>query len=254
MLPLAFRLSDGDFWLVAQAVLRPFGRLAALSVAILTVTGLYSMGRQVASLDALMGSLYGQTLLTKVGLMGLVGLIGLLNSALLHPRGGAPGLRYGGAAQVGQCGCAHSCRGCCWPKRWWAWCCWPPSACSHRCRRRGPAFAPTQPVQNELNEVVDDLVVTLDAKPNHPGQNVLTIHVLNTRRPAPAPIAHVTALLAAPVKAAAPSTVEATAIGPDLYQIGGNQFNQAGPWHIDVVVQRPGFPDSTAHFDWRVFR
>jgi len=70
---------------LAWAVLRRFGGLAALSVGVLFATGLYNSGQQVASLDALLVTLYGQSLLVKVSLTLGVGLIGLLTSALLHP-------------------------------------------------------------------------------------------------------------------------------------------------------------------------
>lgn len=67
-------------------ILRRFGLVAASSLGVLLMTGLYNSGQQVASLDALLFTLYGQSLLLKIGLVVGVGLIGLINSARLHPR------------------------------------------------------------------------------------------------------------------------------------------------------------------------
>ena len=75
---------------LAYAGWRRFGWLAAPSVGLLVVTGLYNMSRQVASLDAVISTLYGQVLLVKIGLVLAVGACGLLNAMLLHPRVAAP--------------------------------------------------------------------------------------------------------------------------------------------------------------------
>ncbi len=77
-------LRGGEQLALARASLRRFGILAALSVGVLGVTGLYYAGRQVASLDALLTTLYGQALLAKVGLLRRRGAFGLLNAMLLR--------------------------------------------------------------------------------------------------------------------------------------------------------------------------
>ena len=71
---------------LAWAILRRFGALAAGSLAALLITGLFMSGQQVASLDALLTTLYGRALLLKIGLAAAVALIGLRNAAALHPR------------------------------------------------------------------------------------------------------------------------------------------------------------------------
>ena len=65
-----------------------FGRLAAAGVAVVVVTGLYGAGRQVASLDALLSTTYGGSLVAKiasVGATGALGLLGLLAVRRLRP-------------------------------------------------------------------------------------------------------------------------------------------------------------------------
>ena len=65
-----------------------FGRLATAGVAVVVVTGLYGAGRQVASLDALLSTTYGGSLVAKlasVGATGTLGLLGLLAVRRLRP-------------------------------------------------------------------------------------------------------------------------------------------------------------------------
>src|SRR6185369_17246658 len=71
---------------LAWVILRRFGALAAASLAALLITGLFMSGQQVASLDALLTTLYGRALLLKLGLVAAIVLIGLRNAASLHPR------------------------------------------------------------------------------------------------------------------------------------------------------------------------
>ena len=73
--------------LLSPAVLVPhFTRLALACVGILALTGLYGALEQVASLEGLTASLYGQALLVKTGLFGLLIGLGALNFLVLTPR------------------------------------------------------------------------------------------------------------------------------------------------------------------------
>src|SRR3990172_6652491 len=83
IVPLLRRGSFGTA--LARTILRRFSRLAAASLAILLITGLYNSGQQVASLDALLTTPYGQSLLLKVTLALAVAFLGLLNASILHP-------------------------------------------------------------------------------------------------------------------------------------------------------------------------
>ena len=65
-----------------------FGRLAAAGVAVVVITGLYGAGRQVESLDALLSTTYGGSLVAKlasVGVTGVLGLLGLLAVRRMRP-------------------------------------------------------------------------------------------------------------------------------------------------------------------------
>jgi copper transport protein len=253
LLPL-IRTHRGDIGDLVRAGWRPFSKVAALSVGLLLATGLYNTGRQVASLDALLTTLYGQALLGKIGLMLGVGLFGLLNASLLHPRLSAPL-----AKRLGR----------------------PPGWTPLPVRRlpllvvaegslgllvllitglvtaspapRDPTFTiDPQDVPGALSQRVDDLVVTLNAKPNRPGQNVFTVFTASTRRPPPAEIARVILRFTYLDQDIGRESVTLEEVEPGRFLLGGNYLRLAGNWQIDVVVRRIGLEDSVAHFDWVV--
>ena len=240
---------------LARTILRRFGLIAVASLSVLFVTGLYNSGQQVASLDALLFTLYGQALLLKIGLVLGVGLIGLMNSAQLHPRVAAPFQRLL-RRPIG-------------------------SPAPHPPRRlgrtvllealgatsillfaallgssqpaRGPEFDPPseEAAIKTASGNAADLSVTFSVKPNRPGQNFVTIGAFDTRRPAPAPIKHVTVRFTPP-NGASEFVRDAELIGNGKYQIAGDTIDVAGDWQMTVAVQRPGLPDATWTLPWTV--
>ncbi|MCA9985654.1 MAG: copper resistance protein CopC/CopD, partial [Anaerolineales bacterium] len=186
------RQREGSFKALLLAGWQPFGRVAVVGVVVVIATGLYSTGREVASLDALLTTLYGQSLLAKLLLVLLMGAVGLLNSLLLHPERRAALTR--------------------WLHR-------PVSNFPLRLRNfpkvasfelavgllvllvaglltaaptaHGPAFVPREEIPEALSGTSADIVVNLAIKPNRPGQNIIDLRVASSRRPAPAPIARV---------------------------------------------------------------
>ncbi|MFQ6020328.1 MAG: copper resistance CopC/CopD family protein, partial [Dehalococcoidia bacterium] len=202
---------------LARAGWRRFSVLAALSLGVLLVTGLYSTARQVASPDALLTTLYGQVLMGKMGLVLIAGAFGLLNSLLLHPRLAAPlarllrrpagwtplNLRRLPALVLAEAGLGlliFLAAG----------------LITSVAPARGPEFEPpaTAEVPSFLSQPVDDLTLTLSARPNKPGQNIFTVGVLNSRRPPPAEIQGVT-LRFTPVEAdQGPVSAEAEEVSP----------------------------------------
>ncbi len=240
--------------ILAREGLGRFGIVAAISLAAVITTGLYKSGEQVASLDALLVTQYGQTLILKVYLVLFVAVIGLFNAAALHPRV---------ARSLG------------WflrkPPNW--------KPLSSRTLRRtilveamagvgviflaallgtsqpavGPEFEPASKVEAtpSYSGKVDDLVINLTVKPNRPGQNFISIGAYNTRRPAPAPIQAVKIQLVAPGQAEAIS-LNAEVLGEGRYQIAGGNLNKAGNWQISLVVSRPGMADAQVAIPWSV--
>jgi copper transport protein len=199
-----------------------FGRLAAAAVALLAVTGLYTAGRQVASLDALVSTLYGWSLVAKLGLVAVAGGLGLLTAAAIRPRVTvvaevAAGLAVLLAAVL----------------------------MSSAAPARGPEFERASAVPASLSRASGDLVVTLSASPNRPGANAFRVIVGSTRRPDPPP----------PVRVAlsfggdAPVAMRETA--PGRYLLTGDQLSADGRSRIAVLVGRAGEPDAAVDFAWR---
>jgi copper transport protein len=242
---------------LAWAILRRFGALAAAALAALLISGLFMIGQQVASLDALLTTLYGRTLLIKLALALGVALLGLRHAAALHPRVAAALWRLrphpssrGQPRPKGQGVYLHTVRlealgglallllaaalGATQPAR-------------------GPEFdPPATAITPSMTTNTDDLVVTFAMKPNQPGRNFISLGVFNTRRPAPAPLDRVTVRLQAPGDIAADALLTAESVGNGRYQIAGGYLNMAGDWRANVMVSRPGMPDTIATFTWAV--
>ena len=240
---------------LAWAILRRFGKLAGLSLFVLIVTGLYKSGQQVASLDGLLTTLYGQALLFKVELVLFGAFLGLLNAALLHPGvarslgrllrrpdGWRPfaGRHLGRALLIEAVGMAGvlllaALLGTAQPAR-------------------GPEFDPLVPdnaTASTVSQPVNDLIVTLSIKPNRPGQNFLNLGVFNTRRPAPAPIEAVTVHLQPPGGGQG-FDLPVEAQGGGRYQISGEYLSAAGEWNITISLTRPGLSEARLVVPWQV--
>jgi copper transport protein len=255
LLPLVRRRAgQAEFAMLVRAGWRPFSRLAAFSVGLLLATGLYNTGRQVASIDAFLTTLYGQALLTKIGLMLAVSLFGLLNAILLHPRLAAPVARLLGRPpgwsplslrRLPTLVVAEVCLG--------MLVFLTTGLVTASPAPRGPEFtvAPGA-VPSALSGTADDVVITLQVKPNRPGRNVFTVFAASTRRPAPAEIIRVNLRFTYLDQDLGRVSATAEKIDRDRYLLGGNYLSLAGPWQIDVVVRRRGLEDSVAQFDWIV--
>jgi copper transport protein len=238
----------------ARVMLRRFGLIASASLGVLLVTGLYNAGQQVASIDALLFTSYGRSLLVKIALVLSVGLMGLINSSLLHPRV-ADMIRRVLRRPIG-------------------WTLIPPrlvrrtvvvemtgaigivllaAVLGSSQPARGPEFdPPTEPTNLEtLSSNVKDLFVTFSIKPNRPGQNFISIGAFDTRRPAPAPIERVSVQLTPP-DGSTKFTFDADLISKGKYQITGNAIGLPGDWAMTVTVKRPGLADTVWSFPWNV--
>ncbi len=241
---------------VAISLLRRFGGLAAASVAVLAITGLYLTGQLVSSLDALLLTIYGKTLLLKTLLVLCTGLFGLLNSASLHPGIAEPiqrllrrptgwkpfqllrlgrtvlleaGLASGVLLMAASLGSTQP---------------------ALQAQNESPAR--TSPANTTYFSQVDDLVVTLSIKPNRPGKNFVDLNVFNTRRPAPAPISQVLVRFTSPGGALPELDIDAAALQGGLYRVNGMSLDSAGDWRIAVSIQRPGLPDARLDIPWTV--
>ena len=212
--------------------LRRFGKIAAASVAIVVVTGLYSAGRQVASLDALLSTTYGWSLVGKIALLGATGALGLLGfTAVRRRRPSLPLLGAEAAAATGMLIAA--------------------SLLLSSAPAQGPQFAPAPPTiagTKLATGQAADLLVDLAATPNRPGQNFVTATILDTERPPPAPLRRVTLTFS---RGTQTFTARATRLGANRWQ-AGTQLSEPGDWRISVAVERRGLPRATFATPWTV--
>ncbi len=250
MLPLVRR--DADFTALVKTSWGPFGKWAALGVGIILVTGVYSTFREVSSVNAMLTTLYGRSLLFKIGLVLMVGLIGAANSIMLHPRLAAPLARLL-RRPVG----------------------WTPLSLYQLPRlvigevslgllvllmagvlttaptARGSAYAPAD-FAGDLSQTADDMIIKFTVNPNRAGQNIFTVRAVSTRRPPPAEVLRVILRFTYLDQDLGLTSVDMNEVEPDLYLLSGNQLYLAGKWQIDVVVRRQGIEDSVARFEWFV--
>ncbi len=249
-----FHHEQGRLPLLMRSIWLPFSSLAAVSVGLLVITGLYNTGQYVASVDALLTTPYGQVLLGKTGLFLAVAMGGLLNSMLLHPHLAAP-LAWVLRRPQG----------------------WTPLSLDHLPRlalvegslallvvlatggvtasapARGPEFeVVAEEIPDFLSQTVDDMLITFSAKPNRPGQNLLTIRAVSTRRPPPAEVMRVIVRFTFLAEDFGRISADAVELEPGLYQLGGSQFSLAGAWQVQVAVRRRGIEDTVAQFAWVV--
>ncbi|HLE15838.1 MAG TPA: copper resistance protein CopC [Anaerolineales bacterium] len=243
-----------EYLQLLRPTLRPFSLLAAASFGLLLVTGIYNTWVEVGSVEGLLNTFYGQAVLAKIGLMMAIGALGLVNSMLINPSLARP---LGRALRQ--------------PPGW------TPFSLSRlpalilvevalgslvlliagiitasQPARSLEMIAASQGQPDSLTEQVDDLLVTFSAKPNLPGQNVFTIRVASTRRPAPAEILRVIVRFSFQGQDLGTQSADAEEVEPGRYRLGGNYLSLTGPWLVEVVVRRNGIEDSVARFDWMV--
>jgi copper transport protein len=234
-----------------RAVLRRFSLLAIASVAILAVTGMLAAGRLVASIDALILSPYGIELTAKVVLVAAVMVAGALSARAVHPRLAAlaeraiPRVRMSGRmASSGRPVRREAILGLAVVALAALLAATPPA--------NGPAFLESSR-QLPVTSQVDDLIVTVAISPNVPGRNLVTVRVLDTRRPAPAPITSVVARVMAPPAPAVALITDTLTADADRTFVGAVDLPVAADVdRLTVTIERSGLPEATLATPWRL--
>lgn len=231
-----------------------FGWFAFVGVGLLWATGIYNTARQVATLDALLTTGYGRSLLLKITLALLMGLAGLFNSAALHPGVKARLERLLRRRLEG---------------KWYS-----AQALPRRIALEAifgvvllgmvGVITASSPVNDfsftidpsRLPEItsgnVGDLLVTFSAQPNRPGENIMTIQAVSSRRPPPAEILRVIVRFRYLGRALGEQTADAALLEPGMYRLGGSYLSLPGPWNVEIAVRRKGMEDSVVNFRWMV--
>lgn len=212
-----------------RAVLRAFAVPAAACVSVLVVTGVYLSSKVVVSVDALVATTYGRTLLVKVAVVALMGAAGLVNHRRLRGRHDldVPRRSVTVEALLGVVALAAS------------------GVLASGQPATEPEFvrAPTA-TRGPLAAQVGDLEEAVNIRPNVPGRNVASVDVFDTRRPSPGPVTGVDLEIGG-------ATVPATPVGDGHWTATFDEV-RAGSTDVTVVVHRDGMGDSTWHEQWVV--
>ena len=218
-----------------RATRGPLTGLVAASVGMVVVTGLYSAGREVERVDALVTTPYGRTLLVKSALLLVLGTFGLANAARLHgrcptwlgllgrrlsarrPSRGLVVIEAGvGALLLVAVGVLLE---------------------TAPARGPAPAAAPAGPATTETASAsVADLVVTVSVTPNRPGMNGFTVLAASSRRPPPAPVDDVELKV---LRGRDGDEVALQQVAPGRW-FGTGRLDQAGRLRLTTVVRRAG--------------
>jgi copper transport protein len=231
-LPAARRIGG----VAVRDMLRAFAGPAALCVAVMVVTGVYLTSGVVGSVDALLLTFYGRTLLVKLAVVGVIGVLGIVNTRLLRRPGLAPipyntvSLEAGAALIVLLLA----------------------AVLTSSQPATEPAYldAVDGPVVSVRDGGVADLQETVTARPNTPGRNVIVVSVADTRRPAPAPIQAVLISVSGPVTQRR-EPIAATRLPGGQWSVTID-LAPTTAFTIVVTVERPGLTDVTANYPWQL--
>jgi copper transport protein len=215
-----------------RVVLRRFGLFATVALTVVVATGVLLAGNRVASVDALLLSTYGRTLLVKVGLAAAAALVGLASTLTLHSR--RWGTTRGGARPS-----ARTVRVVLAEAAVLSLVLLVTAGLVSTHQVNGPLWRAQQNVaasRSGTSATAHDLVQTLSVRPNLPGRNFVALDVYDTRRPAPEPIQAVTVTLRGP----AGRSVTRTAVpsGGSSYLLTTEDLDSAGEWAITVTALR----------------
>ena len=219
-----------------------FGPYAAVGLALLGITGLLLSGQQVASITALLSTPYGAVLVAKVIGVGLVACVALRHAILTlreltgrrparAPRGllVTLGIEAGGALAVILMA----------------------AVLGSSAPARGPQFEPAAvPAATLVTQERNALLASVSMKPNREGPNLLSVQVVDTRRPSPAPIESVTLVLKRP-GSGSPSEQFPTTRSGNRYD-AGTVSTVTGDLRISVIVTRVGLGSTLIDVPWRV--
>jgi copper transport protein len=240
--PVRHQLSEPSA-VLGQLVAR-FSNFARIAVAALIITGVYSAWLQVGSLEGLLTTLYGQSLLIKLVLTLPVLGLAFVNLVFTHR-----GLQAGNALWVGRLrhlvsmeivltlailatvGAMTAGQ----PAR---------NILSER------AANPPAPIPQPLKDVqtANDLLIQFDAAPGWVGENTFSLNIVDT---AGNPVEDITLIrmrFESQTQNLGESELRPTQTAPGLYSISGANLSVPGAWRIRLTIQRPNQLDTVVDF------
>jgi copper transport protein len=205
-----------------------------LVAALATVgTGVLMTGREAASVTALAVTSFGQAVLVKVALTAIVLCLGARHALKIRRASVLPtdrSLRVEAVAGLLVTGAG--------------------AFLTLAVPAVGERFEPrAAPPPTSAAVDADDLTVTLDIRPNRPGLNLVSATVLDTRRPSPGLVEHISLRFVdttgASISAAAP-VVDGRA------ELGTLELERPGDVNIEVAVERPAARVAPVGLRWLV--
>lgn len=243
------RLQGEDRWRLLAAVIPRFSVLAAISVALFGVTGLYEAFLHVGSVSALVETMHGKSLLTKTLLVSPALLLGAANLLVLSPRlrqAVADPARFAEAARLGRrfsrtvageavlvllvlvaASVMTS---------------FPPGASTYQ------QILATRPLP--LQSVVSDMQVRLSVLPSQPGAGTYTV-TLTAADGRPITDAELVQVSSTFLDQPLGTNAErATSNNDGTYTATGSLISVEGRWQLELLIRRAGRDD--ARGVWRV--
>ena len=220
----------------ARALLEAFSPVAATGLVVVVATGLLLSGSQVATVTALLSSPYGTVLIAKSAAVAVAAAFGAYHFCRMRRRAGV-GRRATTTLMVeAALGAVVILGG---------------AALATAAPALGPQYRRPTVVTGSsvLTTTAADLVVRVSLRPDRPGPNLLAVDVLDTRRPAPAPVETVTVALSGP--ATDRREVTLTPAGSGHYD-GGAVNLKPGPLEASFSIVRPGEPVAAGRLPWVV--
>lgn len=225
-----------------RALMVGFGPYGAIGFASLGLTGLLLAGAQVTNLTALFSTSYGTVLIAKIAVTGMVGAIALRHvvpawrarvawrTGLSAPSKIPPTVAIEGAGALIVVLLA--------------------AVLGASAPAKGPQFEPPAPTAATLmTRTSGELIASVSIKPNQLGPNLMSVQVIDSRRPALAPIEAVAVVLRKPGQAV-PETFATTRSG-ERFDAGTVRL-ATGDVTVGVVIHRRGLADTTINLAWRV--
>ncbi len=219
-----------------------FSALGLTSTAVLALTGLYASLLHVGSIDGLMNTVYGKTLLIKLALVLPMIMLGAVNLLVTTPNMKQAAERGGGSTWVG------------------------------RFRKLvtsevtlgiavifsvailttlPPAQTPGEAANLSGTQEVDDLEISLEVNPGRPGLNTFTATVLKDGQPFN-DVREVVLQFTPATVDLPPGTAQLSGEGEGVYSIEGGFLALPDAWQLQVSVRRTDAFDSFANFDFNV--
>ena len=236
------RMNSADRTRLVAELIPRFSTLALVSVSILAITGAYSSIIQVGSLDALMNTSYGRTLMLKLILIIPMLLLGVANLLITTPnmkQAAANKSNHGlvgrfrrvvssevilGAAVLLTVGVLTT---------------------------LPPARVATTPPKLSGQQQVDDLKISLDVSPGRRGLNTFLVEI-DAGRNLLAAIREVSLQFSPASGDLPPIQTTLKELGDGKYSVQGGFLALPDIWQIQVAVRRENAFDAFANFDFNL--